>query len=240
MSEIRVALVAEGPTDRVVIEAGLRAALPRSFVLTLLQPEATRSSAGPGWGATGTGWGGVFKWCTSFRQRGAPSVDLDATLSLFDLVIFHLDADVADKSYADCGPEVVAAAVELPPLPCALPCPPPIQTVQAMETLLLGWLGIPQIGNKGVLCIPSKSSETWLTAALFPDRQHLVDGLECRFDLEVQLAQLPKLDRIRKNERQYSVRAPAVTQHWQRVVQMCSQAARFDAALKQWTVACNP
>jgi hypothetical protein len=36
MSELRVALVAEGPTDAVVVEAALKALLRRPFVLTLL------------------------------------------------------------------------------------------------------------------------------------------------------------------------------------------------------------
>lgn len=36
MSELRVALIAEGPTDAIVIEAALKALLPRPFVLTQL------------------------------------------------------------------------------------------------------------------------------------------------------------------------------------------------------------
>ncbi|UZQ55580.1 hypothetical protein OOK60_05775 [Trichothermofontia sichuanensis B231] len=49
MSELRIALVAEGPTDWEVIHAALKAVLPTPFVMTLLQPEATP-------GITGTGW----------------------------------------------------------------------------------------------------------------------------------------------------------------------------------------
>src|SRR6478672_6431271 len=41
MSDLRVALVAEGPLDRVIIEAALKAVIPRPFILTLLQPEPT-------------------------------------------------------------------------------------------------------------------------------------------------------------------------------------------------------
>lgn len=50
MSDLRVALIAEGPTDVVVIEAALKALLPRSFVLAQLQPEPTRPKMGTGWG----------------------------------------------------------------------------------------------------------------------------------------------------------------------------------------------
>ena len=38
------ALVAEGPLDRVIIEAALKAVIPRPFILTLLQPEPTDPS----------------------------------------------------------------------------------------------------------------------------------------------------------------------------------------------------
>jgi len=55
MSELAIGLVAEGPTDFVIIEAALRACLKRPFVLTLQQPEATRPEMQGG-------WGGVYKY----------------------------------------------------------------------------------------------------------------------------------------------------------------------------------
>ena len=66
MSDLRIALVAEGPTDCIIIEAALKAVLGQPFVLTQLQPEPTRPDMGGG-------WGGVFKWCQEFRLRGAAS-----------------------------------------------------------------------------------------------------------------------------------------------------------------------
>jgi hypothetical protein len=55
MSDLRIALVAEGPTDYVIIEAALKVFLPQPFILTQLQPEATKPEIGGG-------WGGVLKW----------------------------------------------------------------------------------------------------------------------------------------------------------------------------------
>ena len=46
MSDLRVALVAEGPTDAVIITAALKALIARPFVLTQLQPEVTRPKLG--------------------------------------------------------------------------------------------------------------------------------------------------------------------------------------------------
>ncbi|MHB1267957.1 MAG: hypothetical protein ACYCY2_10210 [Acidithiobacillus ferriphilus] len=110
MSDLRIALVAEGPTDLILIEAALKAILLRPFVLNQLQPEPTRPEMGGG-------WGGVFKWCQEFRRRGAVSIEEDPTLNHFDLVIVHLDADVADKTYADYGVTVEQAAHGLNRLP---------------------------------------------------------------------------------------------------------------------------
>lgn len=204
MSEPRIALVAEGPTDRIVIEAALKAILARPFVLTQLQPEATRP-------AMGTGWGGVFKWCQQFRQRGATRIEADATLSGFDLVIVHLDADVADKTYADCGEAVAQAAACLLPLPCALPCPPPGDTVAALEAVLLNWLGMASA----------------LPAAVLPPGHTLLTGLECCSDLETRLGALPKTQKIRKTQRDYQGRASLVTSNWTMVTTQCQQAAAF-------------
>jgi hypothetical protein len=67
MSELRVALIAEGPTDTVLIEAALKVILgDRLFTLTTIQPEAT-----PGW--MGTGWCGVFKWCRGLPRAPTPA-----------------------------------------------------------------------------------------------------------------------------------------------------------------------
>jgi hypothetical protein len=61
---LRIALVAEGPTDAVVIEAALRAILgERSFLLKQVLPEDS-SAFGP----MGTGWVGVYK-CGAMRQQ---------------------------------------------------------------------------------------------------------------------------------------------------------------------------
>jgi hypothetical protein len=91
MSDLRVALIAEGPTDAIIIEAALKKLLPRAFVLTQIQPEVTRPKLG-------TGWGGVLRWCIEFASRGHSRLEDDPTLPGFDLVIIHLDADVAERS----------------------------------------------------------------------------------------------------------------------------------------------
>lgn len=222
MSNPRIALVAEGPTDQVIIEAALKAILPSPFILTLLQPEATRPDLG-------RGWGGVLKWCQAFQSRGYASLEDDPTLEFYDWVIIHLDADVADRSYADYGAALEQEAHRMGwgTLPCSLACPPPAATVYNLSAVLLSWLGMPAPGKKTVLCIPSKSSEAWLAGAVFPNNLNLLQDLECVMSMENRLAQLPKMQRIKKSPREYLRHVAKITARWVEVRRLCSQADVF-------------
>jgi hypothetical protein len=226
MSDLRIALVAEGPTDYEVIAAALRAVLPRPFVLTLLQPEATLP-------AMGAGWGGVLKWCQAAGQRHTGSLDADPTLAGFDLLIIHLDADVAHKQYADCGPAVAAMAQSLgwAPLPCSRPCPPVLDTCAQLEAVLASWLKPAEQGHKTLWCLPAQSTGTWLAAALLPADHALLAGAECNAGLESQLALLPKKQRVKKTILEYRCQAPVITAQWEKVKLLCSQAQMFEQAL---------
>lgn len=228
-NSLRITLIAEGKTDKVIIEAALNAILTKTFILTLLQPEETKP-------ALGQGWGGVLKWCQQFVEMNPNSttraLDTDPTLADFDLIIIHLDAFVAEKSYADLS---MARQEHWQTLPCSAPCPPPTQTIQNIQALLLSWLQVATLGNKSVSCIPSKSSEAWLTAAVLPANHALHTGLECHLTLETALKQLPIKERIKKGQREYYPHAPTITANWATVTTLCSQAAIFhqNIAVKQ-------
>lgn len=225
MSEPRIALVAEGKTDLIIIQAALRAILQRPFVLTQLQPEPTRPEMGEG-------WGGVYKWCKQFRERGAASIEADATLSQYDLVIVHLDADVADKRYMDYGQAFAEEAATFATLPCSLPCPPAADTVAAMETVLLSWLNIAATGAKSLFCIPSKASEAWLATAVLPAGHKLLAGIECNLGLEAALKILPKKQKIRKSSSVYQTLGGSVTARWPDITTLCTQAAEFERRIQ--------
>ena len=98
---LRIALVAEGPTDFEVIQAALKAVLPDPFVMVQLQPEPTQPKLGGG-------WCGVLKWCHEVAQRHDGPLLEDPTLQInpYDLILIHLDVDVALKQYPDCGDTV--------------------------------------------------------------------------------------------------------------------------------------
>lgn len=222
MSDLRIALIAEGPTDQVIIESALKAILTRPFVLTLLQPEPTRP-------ALGGGWSGVLKWSREFCSRGFASLEEDPTLGLYDLFILHLDADVAHFSYSDTRRELEEEAQQVGwgTLPCAQECPPPDATINSLKPVILSWLGIGAIGDKTVLCIPSKSSEAWLAAAVYPDNQALLNALECALNMQARLAQLPKGQRIKKTVREYRNYTDTIKTNWSAVRQKCTRANSF-------------
>lgn len=226
MSELRIALIAEGKTDYEVINAALRAILSRPFILTLLQPEATRPEFGGG-------WGGVLKWCHQAATSGCASLDSYPPVVGFDLVIIHADADVASDSYSDCGREVegIAARAGWDPLPCAQPCPPPLPTVELLERIIAGWLGGTALGTRTIFCIPSKSTGTWLAAACFPTDHTILRGGECDLNLEDRLPKLSLNERIKKTTVQYREKAPFVKVNWSKVRAECSIARRFESSV---------
>ncbi len=225
MSDLRIALVAEGPTDYVIIEAALKAFLPQPFILTQLQPEATKPEIGGG-------WGGVLKWCSMVGERFQGPIDQDPTLVDFDLLIIHLDVDVATFNYADCGEHIALLAQQKSwaNLPCAQVCPPVGSTVQALQTVITSWLGQASLGGT-VLCLPAQSSGTWLAVALLDAAHPLLTNAECDITVESRLAQLPKSQRVKKSRREYMQHAAELTNKWADVKNMCSQAGQFETAV---------
>jgi hypothetical protein len=231
MSNVRIALVAEGPLDLIVIQSILRAIVPCPFILTLLQPEATRPKMG-------NGWAGVLKWCHAAHLRHLGSLDTDPTLVGFDLLIIHVDADVADMRYVDCGQEIVNLAAQFGwhTLPSSLPCPPSGDSCNQVRLAISSWLGNATPGQKTVFCIPSKSIGTWLAAAALPANHALLTNAECNLGLERSLSQLPLAQRIRKGQRDYRLHEATILNNWGRVTIACSQALAFQQSVQQIAV----
>lgn len=116
-------------------------------------------------------------------------------LSNHDVLIVHVDADVASKTYASGN--IRDAPCE--DLPCEAPCPPPDRTTNALRAVVLNWLGEHGCPPRVVLCTPSKNIEAWVLAALWPDNKMVQrDDWECRSNPERQLKTLPKLRRFEK------------------------------------------
>lgn len=230
MSEpLRIGLIVEGPTDQIVIEAVLAAVLrERSRIVTRLQPEASEA-----FGERGTGWPGVYKWCRQTAVQAGGSISGNKLLLHYDLLIIHLDADVADLDYrsGNINPHPTDLT-----LPCARPCPPPTATTDELRRVLLSWCGEPAVPGTTVICMPSKSTEAWVVASLFPtDRELLrVNPFDCFANPEGRLGQQPKRQRIRKSVTDYRSHQSELVSQWPRIAgpDGLIEATRFDGELK--------
>ena len=215
---VRIALVSEGITDYVVLRAVIESMLDgRSFILTLLQPEASIAFTGTGHaGPLGGGWKGVHRWCLQSAARGGGSLSGDPLFIEHDLLLLHLDADVAQED----------STTEL--LPCQQPCPPPNATTDRLRVVMLSWLGETEIPPQTVLCTPSKSTEAWVMAACFPsDKEVKKKSWECHPHPETRLGQQPKPQRFSKSQANYEKRRSELQAGWPAVGAKLSEAARF-------------
>jgi hypothetical protein len=232
MSDLSIALVAEGKTDQIVISSALKAIVPRPFVLTLLQPETSDPLGGAG--VLGGGWGGVYRWCRQLVSMQY-SVGANPSLAAFDLVLLHVDADVAGMSYSDA--KIDDGRTDLP---CERPCPPAEDSVNALREAALGWIDLtPAVGlpERWVFCNPSKCTEAWVIAALYgATGNDILKGLECNLALEEWLCRRPKTEgkiikrknqKTRKITSAYRNIANRVTNNWGLVQDLCPQSIRF-------------
>ena len=221
MSEpLRLALVVEGPTDKTVIEAAISSLLDaRPFVLNQLQPEVSLAfGASVGFGPHGGGWGGVYRWCRQAAARSGGSLDADPLFEVHDILILHLDADVASERYR-------SANIHESPgdLPCIEPCPPAQATTDRLRRVMLRWVGEQATPERTVLCTPSKSTDAWVVAALFPTDPAVLDGNhECRSH-----AQQPLRIRIDKSQSEYENHGATLSEAWLTVTEICTEARRF-------------
>lgn len=233
MSEqpLRIALVAEGETDKVVIGAALVSMLgDRSYVLRLLQPEDSLPLGPPGpfAGLTGGGWGGVYKWCQGTVRDNGGRLGEHPLFMEYDILILHLDADVAGRKYSDY--HITDPANDLP---CEESCPPANATTDKLRKVLLRWCGEDDVPERTVLCTPSRSTETWVMAALFPQDTEMERlGWECHPNPEGRLRNQPLDDRMRKSKADYMDKQQAISAAWEQVAEKLSEARRFDASFR--------
>ena len=220
---LRVAIVAEGITDKIVIQAAIERILSGSgFVLKQLQPEESLP-----FNERRGGWGGVYHWCRQAAERSGAAFAQDPLFATFDLLIVHLDADVADGHYADAH---IQDSVN--DLPCAQPCPLPQATTDPLRLVMLRWLGQVNLPPKTILCTPSKNTEAWVLCALYPQDGIVRSGdVECHGTPQNQLQAKPSGGRTisggKKIVSMYLQRQSEITSAWTQVRASCTEANRF-------------
>ena len=230
MSEpLRIAAAVEGPTDRIVLQAIVEALLPnQDFVLQVVQPEVSAAFEESQFGQLGGGWPGVYKWCRQSATEGAGSVLNSTVLRNYDLVIVHVDADVAGKTYKSGNiPRPV-----INDLPCDEPCPPASATADRLRAVVSDWLGLTERGPI-VLCIPSKNMDAWMVAALLPDFVTTSrTPWECVQSPMGRVGGLPRRIRFGKSQHEYEARKGQLTGAWPKVSSQLGEASRFERELR--------
>jgi hypothetical protein len=228
MSDVlRIAVVAEGITDYFVLTAAIESMLQgRPFDLKLLQPEESVAfTEGGNAGALGGGWRGVYKWCLQVAERNG-RLQGDILFLQYDLLLIHLDADVASEDPANYPNHPIPNLAGV--LPCVQTCPPASNTTNALRIVLLSWLNEHLTPTQTVLCTPSKSTESWVMAAFFPaDTAMRRLGFECHPKPADRLAQQKKASRFSKSADDYEARIPRLTERWTSIVTRCNEASRF-------------
>ncbi|MEW6429394.1 MAG: hypothetical protein AB1568_15325 [Thermodesulfobacteriota bacterium] len=206
---------------------------PKVQILTFLQPEPDLPSGAAG--ALGGGWGGVYRWCRQLVSMQEP-VALNPSLSGFDLILLHLDADVAGERYENAN--ITNGSADLP---CRQPCPPAADSVDGLRRVVLSWLeldGDTTPPARWVFCNPSLCSETWLITALYREREPgIMIDIECNQTLEHWLANRPIREGrfIRSGKKQTSAYRNVeslLTNSWDAICNHCTQAGRFTDELR--------
>jgi hypothetical protein len=177
---------------------------------------------------TAGGWPQVYFWCRQTAEQAGGTVRDAPLFETFDVLIVQVDADVAEKTYAD-DQRIVTTANDLP---CAQPCPPASATTNALRRVMLGWMGEAGLPPKTVFCTPSKSIETWVLVALLPQNQFSLGvNVECHANAQAQLQNQKVSQRLirggKKEIHKYRERASDIAAAWPRVRRRCTEAERF-------------
>lgn len=223
MSNFTVGITAEGPSDVLVIEELFSKFVPGDHNFLYLQPDRTIDlHAGP----HGGGWRGVLKWCEDIRDTFGFDNYLNQPGNPIDILIIHLDADVAREIDVNC----------------ACPCPDAQDTVTNLEDLLAKSMGVSTNHEKIIFCIPSDSTEAWVFAAFQESvsyHQPPAAYLECLREPDRQFCKAPLKffqsngGRIkRKNQVIYLEKMlPPLIEEWDKVKVLCKQAEIFETRL---------
>jgi hypothetical protein len=235
-----IGTIVEGPTDRLVLQAILDRLCPGEHLYLPLQPSTT-------FGETGTGWKGVRRFCREIWQRDNSSLEKlisGATGPAMDLLVIHVDADIAAEADLQEGTPNPVENVQQP-------CPPAADTVKILRQVVARWLNVQTVQTfppQVIAAIPAQDTETWTFAALFPndplcgrpDYECLGSGKDhpaYRLTLKKYGKRLQRTNgEPKKSVRRYRDElAPRIATSWEVVCERCSQARDFTQEVRAKT-----
>ena len=236
MSEYRVGIIAEGKTDIYLIEGILICAFPEHrFIFQLISP--TEGELFTGQKKEGFGWRGVYKACCEFASRW----DLVKTGNMLDLLVVHLDGDVAYAEYQQANIEK-----QRQDLPCAMPGDSIETAGEKLQQVVCDWLET--VGkDKPVIafCLPFINTEAWVGYLAYPEYRKKFTEKSLEDEIYTWLIAIGKSNRdkllrnkggrVRKIPQSYRRVMDAVTaEDWEALKTSYVQARRFASQLSQW------
>ncbi|RLC15147.1 MAG: hypothetical protein DRI57_13345 [Deltaproteobacteria bacterium] len=227
-----IATVVEGKTDHIVLVEILKKLLPagKHRYLAPLQPTKEFHKRGKG-------WKGVRNWCKeTWQEEDCSLKDIlsDATGPAIDMLVIHVDADIAAEHDLQEGTDALYDPIEQP-------CPPIQATIRQLRRVIMGkgWLNSSALPRQIILAIPAQDTENWTFAALFPENKLCAQNdYECirkthkKPGYKLSTNDYGKFFKrkgreIKKPERVYNKLAPQIAEKWDKVCAICSQAQQF-------------
>lgn len=213
-----IGVIAEGPTDYLVLEAAIQRILPEAEVLPL-HPEFDESGlmSGSREGVS-FGWRGVKAFCQTISGAVDNFMRTDLNRPI-DCLVVHVDCSMADK-----------IGVERP-------CPDPMDTARALKSAVFrDWLGEDEDTGRLLIATPSKEIESWIVAGLQIDRCSQ-EHIECDKGVAMELVHAGilrmKNGTPKKSQRIYREFVIEFAQNWHLVASSCSTAADFENHMSQ-------
>ena len=212
-----IGIVGEGPTDYMVLREVVDHITGEENEYRRLQPEPDMA------GRFGNGCKGVWRWCETTSDV-LDKVFYGVTPHL-DLLIIQMDADVSRKEREVHCPVI---------LPCGHHVQKPSGYEEHLEQLINIWLGNCPNNENILITIPCDSTDTWIVAAY----QDYGNVEEIKNPWESVIARKKEYHGIRisgnkKRASVYSQLLPRLCQQWERVVEQCYSARRFDDKVKR-------
>ncbi|MCP4109263.1 MAG: hypothetical protein GY749_27680 [Desulfobacteraceae bacterium] len=233
---MKIGTIVEGPTDRLMLKAIIDKIFPEEHSYLDLQPTGNGAS----FGTTGTGWKGVRRFCFDLRQYLNTNIADFITDHQLDLLIIHVDADIALES--DLQENLMNPVENV-----NQPCPPITPTIAKLQEVVARWLNLDsasQFPSQVIISIPSQDTENWLFAALFPDdelcrhndyeciqnnsRKHPAYLLTLKNYNKILKR---KNGEIKKSKKNYQKVLENLIKNWDKVCEICSQAKAFNDKL---------
>jgi hypothetical protein len=245
-SALKIGIIAEGPTDKFVIEEIVDNLIADQceFVCTLIQPQCSAAFEQLNT-ELGTGWSGVCRCLLDMKKQSkGKKFNQHARINHFNILIIHLDVDVARQSYEKGHLPHIDDNLPCLPIPCPLSsrqrnqCPPdcdiPRRRADAIRQVVLNWIDN-RIPQHLVFCTPAQAIDAWVFAAFFPDDKLIQrNKLECAEIPERLLKSKPKRNRIEKTVKDYREKVVNnLSSLWSDVRRNCSEAERFSQEFLQ-------